>query len=272
MIIKLKKYNQKNGTMINEDKKCNELTGKEWLQNSFSIWRNMSKTREEKELKHPASYPVSLCEKLIRTFTKKGGIILDPFNGTGSSLVAAQNLERSAIGIDLSKKFCDIAQNRIGDDNEISIINGDSFIELDKLDDNSIDICLTSPPYWDILNMKRSVDGKNIVNYSEKNDDLGNIPDYKEFISLLGDLFQKVHRVLKPNSYCLVNVMDIRKKSNFYPLHSDLATEMQIRGYIYDDLIIWDRQQDYNNMRPLGYPYKFRINKVHEYILIFIKK
>jgi len=47
---------------------------------------------------------------------------------------------------------------------------------------------------------------------------------------------------------------------------------MQKIGYIYDDLIIWDRQADYNNMRPLGYPYKFRINKVHEYLMIFIKK
>ena len=66
--------------------------------------------------------------------------------------------------------------------------------------------------------------------------------------------------------------MDIRKKSVFYPLHSDLATELQNQGYEFDDIIIWDRQQDYNNMRPLGYPYKYRINKVHEYILIFIKK
>ena len=46
--------------MINEDKKCNNLTGKEWLQNSFSIWRNLTKTKEEKDMGHPASYPVSL--------------------------------------------------------------------------------------------------------------------------------------------------------------------------------------------------------------------
>ncbi|MEG1502454.1 MAG: DNA methyltransferase, partial [Synergistaceae bacterium] len=78
--------------MTNEDKKCNELTGKEWLQNSFSIWRNLSKTPEEKELKHPASYPISLCEKLIKTFSRKGDAVLDPFNGIGSSLVAAHNL------------------------------------------------------------------------------------------------------------------------------------------------------------------------------------
>lgn len=258
--------------MINEDKRCNNLTGKEWLQNSFSIWRDLIKTKEEKDLKHPASYPVSLCEKLIRTFSKEGDSILDPFNGVGSSLVAAHNLDRPATGIDLSEEFCEIAKNRVGNDDKINVINGDSFIELEKLEENSFDLCVTSPPYWDILNMKRSADGKETVNYSEKTNDMGNIPNYSEFISRLGELFAKVNRVIKPGAYCLVNVMDIRKKSEFYPLHSDLATELQKHGFIFDDIIIWDRQQDYNNMRPLGYPYKYRINKVHEYILIFIKK
>lgn len=42
---------------MNEEKRCNDLTGKEWLQNSFSIWRDLSKTKAEKDLKHPASYP-----------------------------------------------------------------------------------------------------------------------------------------------------------------------------------------------------------------------
>lgn len=264
--------NLRGGIMINEDKKCNNLTGKEWLQNSFSIWRDLRKTKEEKNLKHPASYPVSLCEKLIRTFSKDGASVLDPFNGIGSTLVASHNLNRSATGIDLSEEFCDIATQRVGHNNNINIINGDSFIELEKLEENSFDLCVTSPPYWDILNMKRSVDGKGTVNYSEKANDIGNIPNYNEFINSLGDLFSKVNRVLKPGAYCLVNVMDIRKKSEFYPLHSDLATELKKRGFIFDDIIIWDRQQDYNNMRPLGYPYKYRINKVHEYIMIFIKE
>ncbi len=258
--------------MINEEKKCNNLTGKEWLKNSFSIWRDLSKTTEEKKIKHPASYPVALCEKLIRTFSRDGASVLDPFNGTGSTLVASHNLGRPATGIDLSEDFCEIANQRVGYDDNICIINGDSFIELDKLDEDSFGLCVTSPPYWDILNMKRSVDIKENINYSEKKNDMGNIPDYKEFLNSLGILFSKVNKVLKPGAYCLINVMDIRKKSNFYPLHSDLATELQKYGFIFDDIIIWDRHQDYNNMRPLGYPYKYRINKVHEYILIFIKK
>jgi DNA modification methylase len=76
---------------------------------------------------------------------------------------------------------------------------------------------------------------------------------------------------LKDKGYCIVNVMDIRKKNQFYPLHIDITEKLQQVGYTLDDIIIWDRQKEYNNMRPLGYPYKFRINKVHEYLLIFTK-
>ena len=251
--------------------KCNDLTGREWLQNSFSIWRDLSKTAEEKAFKHPASYPVSLCEKLIRTFAKSNCNVLDPFNGIGSTMAACHSIGCRGTGIDLSDEFTNIAIKRVNGDNNIKLITGDSFLELDKLEKNSFDLCITSPPYWDILNMKHSADMKESINYSNKKNDLGNINDYTNFIKILGDLFEKVKFCLKPSGYCLVNVMDIRKKSTFYPLHIDLAIEMQKHGYIFDDIIIWDRQNDYNNMRPLGYPSKFRINKVHEYILIFIK-
>lgn len=252
-------------------KRANCLSGKEWLQNSFSIWRDLSKSKEEKAYKHPASYPVSLCEKLIRTFALDDCNVIDPFNGIGSTTMACHNLNCFGTGIDLSTEFCNIASERVQGDNSINIINGDSFEILRTLAESSFDLCVTSPPYWDILNMKRSADQKESINYSDNKEDLGNIVDYDAFIAKLASLFNEVKRVLKPGGYCIINVMDIRKKSNFYPLHSDLATAMQNIGYIYDDLIIWDRQNDYNNMRPLGYPYKFRINKVHEYLLIFIK-
>jgi DNA modification methylase len=253
-------------------RKCNDLSGKEWLQNSFSIWRDLSKTSEERAFKHPASFPISLCKKVIRTFSPARANVIDPFNGIGSTTTAAAELGCTAVGIDLSKNFCEIAAERVVGNEAISIINNDSFIALPELPRTSFDICVTSPPYWDILNMKHSADKRNSVNYSDKDEDLGNILNYQQFVSKLTELFFLLCSVLKPNAYCIVNVMDIRKKSSFFPLHSDLITSMQKIGYIFDDLVIWDRQSDYNNMRPLGYPYKFRINKVHEYILIFINQ
>ncbi|MBO5229737.1 MAG: site-specific DNA-methyltransferase [Clostridia bacterium] len=251
--------------------RANDLTGKEWLQNSFSIWRDLKKTQEEKNLGHPASYPISLCEKLIKTFARNNCNVLDPFNGVGTTMVAAENLGCNGTGIDLSEEYCNIARKRITSD-KIKIYQGDSFKLVNSLEKNSFDLVVTSPPYWDILNQKRTVDQKNNINYSDKNNDLGNIDDYWKFIESLKNLFANIYPLLKHKSYCLINVMDLRKGSNFYSFHSDLAYALKDVGYIFDDLIIWDRQADYNNMKTLGYPYKFRINKVHEYILIMYKE
>jgi len=65
--------------------------------------------------------------------------------------------------------------------------------------------------------------------------------------------------------------MDLRKKDKFYPLHFDTSSIAKQEGFSLEDIIIWDRQQEYNNMRPLGYPFKFIVNKIHEYLLIFRK-
>ena len=268
--------------MVAEDKRLNDLNGKEWLQYSFSIWRDIQKTKEEKKLKHPAMFPLQLTERLIKIFTKSNMTVLDPFLGTGSTVISAAINNRKGIGFELSQEFYNIAQNRLNTlqlsifDEEKEFIrpiiyNKDCRIMKDFVESNSVDLCITSPPYWDILNMKRTSDKKKTVNYSNSDVDLGNIDDYNLFLKELKKVFGQVYDVVKPGGYCIVVVMDIRKKSTFYPFHSDVAKMMEELGFRFDDIIIWDRQHEYNNMRPLGYPYKYRINKVHEYILIFSK-
>ena len=112
---------------------------------------------------------------------------------------------------------------------------------------------------------------KKIRDYGDNPDDLSRIQDYDDFLNELVKIFKVVYQVLLPGKYCLVNVMDIRKKDKFYAFHADLSSRMQAIGFVLDDIIIWDRRQEYNNLRPLGYPYVFRINRIHEYILIFQK-
>nr|WP_274380908.1 DNA methyltransferase [Desulforadius tongensis] len=140
------------------------------------------------------------------------------------------------------------------------------------IEPESIDLCFTSPPYWNVLAQKRSADRKEIRNYNTLEDNLGEIDSYERFLGELKVVFEQVFQVMKRGSYCIINVMDLRKKKKFYPLHMDVVKFMQEIGYIFDDLIIWDRRQDYNNLKPLGYPYVFRINRIHEYLLIFIKE
>ena len=264
--------------------KMNNLSGKEWLQNSFTIWRDIRKTKEETQLKHPAMFPSALAEKLIKIYTKNDGeVILDPFLGVGSTLLASKKLSRGGIGIELSKEFAEIARKRLSKTQltldleqnkefEQRVVNDNSNNLLEYVKDESVDLCINSPPYWNILNQKRTVDNKKIRNYSNSNNDLGNIEDYGEFLSKLKTVYEKVYRVLKPNKRCCVVVMDIRKKDKFYPLHIDVVKMMEDIGFELEDFIIWDRQHEYNNMKTLGYPYVFRFNKVHEFICIYWKR
>ena len=64
----------------------------------------------------------------------------------------------------------------------------------------------------------------------------------------------------------------MRKKDKFYPLHIDVSRIMTEIGFELEDIIIWDRQHEYNNMKTLGYPWVFRVNKVHEFLCIFWKR
>ena len=130
---------------------------------------------------------------------------------------------------------------------------------------------ITSPPYWDILLEKRTADYREQRDYGAPEADLGKIRDYEKFLLELRKIFEQVYDVMKPKSYCCIIVMDLRKKSRFYPYHMNISQFMEDIGFIFDDMIIWDRGQEYNNLRPLGYPSIFRINKIHEFILIFQK-
>ncbi len=257
--------------------KCNELGGKRWLQNSISVWDDIRKTTEEVRLKHPAMFPTMLVERLIETFLRpEGHIILDPFCGSGSTLVAAEKLGKQGIGFEISPEFIAMARQRLAptllDPPPQSIIHQRSVRELIQVvEPESVDLCITSPPYWDILNQKRTADYKAIRNYGNLNEDLGTIADYEEFLVALQRVFADVFKVLKAGAYACVVVMDLRKKDRFFPLHSDLARHMTEIGFIFDDLIIWNRQSEYNNLRPLGYPSVFRVNKVHEYVVLLQK-
>lgn len=265
--------------MVKSGLRYNELAGKEWLQYSFSIWRDIKKTDEEKRLRHPAMFPVQLASRIVDIFTKTNDCVLDPFVGVGSTLFSAYQKHRKSIGFELSKEYVGIAEKRldaIQDRKNKSIYRPEIFNEdarfLERrVSVESVDLCLTSPPYWNILNQKRTADGKAKKNYGNNATDLGNIDNYTTFLDELQVVFDKVYGVLRPGGHCVVVVMDIRKKNVFYPFHSDLAGRMQHVGFSYEDIIIWDRQHEYNNMRPLGYPYVFRVNKIHEYILIFRK-
>jgi DNA modification methylase len=267
-------------------KRCNSLDGKRWIQNSISVWGDLRKTPEELRLKHPAMFPAALAARLIESYLPAGPhVVLDPFAGTGSTLVAAVNAGKAAVGLELSSAFVAAARKRLahrslfdaasandGDSAPSPVLHHASATDLLKfVSGGSVDLCITSPPYWNILNQRRTADAKAVRHYGNLENDLGTIDDYDDFLSALTGIFADVLHVLKPGAHCCIVVMDLRKKDRFYPFHSDLAGRLQEIGYQFDDLVIWNRQSEYNNLRPLGFPSVFRINKVHEFILLMQK-
>ena len=259
-------------------KRANELDGKKWLRYSVSVWSDIRKTKEEVALKHPAMFPSALARRLIECLARpEATLILDPFAGVGSTLLAAKELGKPSIGLEISPEFAQIAEGRISQmlpfsgQVDAKVHAADSRELYRYVPPNSVDMVVTSPPYWDILLQKRTADNKPQRDYGDSAADLGKIRDYEKFLLELRKVFEQVYAVMKSKSYCCVIVMDLRKKNRFYPYHLDISQLMVDIGFIFDDTIIWNRAQEYNNLRPLGYPSVFRVNKVHEFILIFQK-
>jgi DNA modification methylase len=266
------------------EKRANDLDGSEWTRNSISVWADIRKSKQEEQLRHPAMFPEALASRLIKSFTKNTETrILDPFMGSGATLSAAHKLGRQGIGVEVYPAHIEKARFRFQQDAfvldpekttyEPKIISGDAR-HLATLVDSPVDMCITSPPYWDILEQKRTADQKQIRNYGESEDDLGKIQDYEKFLDQLDRVWGGVHSLLKPGGYFCVIVMDLRKANKFYPFHMNLwehITKIGVPAFELDDIIIWNRQAEYNNLRCLGFPYTFRVNKVHEFILIFQK-
>jgi DNA modification methylase len=252
-----------------------KLDGKTWLRYSISIWDDV-KASAERAYGHPAMFPHTMTDKLLEIFNRRKGIVLDPFMGSGSTICSAYSKDMPSIGFELSGEYLELIKKRLegmgAPEYYPRLINDSSSNILQYLAPESVSLCVTSPPYWDILSQKRTADGKTIRNYGNDPDDLGNIERYDDFLGRLQAIFLKVYTALEAKAYCIVVVMDIRKKSDFYPLHMDVTGKMLEIGFTLDDIIIWDRRQEYNNLRPLGYPSVFRINKVHEFILIFQKR
>jgi DNA modification methylase len=257
-------------------RRANNLDGRTWTRYSISVWSDIARSLEEKRLRHPALFPEALPARLIECFTaSEEAVVLDPFAGAGSTLLAAARLGRRSVGIEICQEYVDMAQARIAalppEAPQPLLHHADVHALPELVPAGSVDLAITSPPYWNVLSAARSADRRATRDYAGATGDLARIEEYAEFVQALGGAFAGVLTVLRPGGYCCVVVMDLRKGKQFYPFHSDLASELTRRGFLLDDIIIWDRHADYNSLRPLGYPSVFRVNKVHEFILIFQK-
>jgi DNA modification methylase len=82
---------------------------KKWVVAKWSI----SPERNMKEFNHPAMFPEELVMRALKLFSYKNDVILDPFNGVGTTSLVAHKLDRKYLGIDISKEYFERAESRL---------------------------------------------------------------------------------------------------------------------------------------------------------------
>ena len=273
------------------DSHINCLNAKEWIKHQVAIWELYYEKRDvrDKDI-HPAVFPIALPKKCIQLFTHKGELVIDPFAGIGTTLIAAQDLERNAVGFDLNKEYTDFSSKRFAQtqldfgENAKQIVICDDAINIPKyLDEGVVSLCVTSPPYANMLNHERlnkslrsdlrpNKHYKKIQQYSNNPRDLGTMK-IKEYINSLAEIYKGVLPLLKPKAHCVININDLWENNHRYLTHSYIIEAMEKVGYELRNIIIWNKRNLVNGVGIFGWPSNYiTLSTTFEYILDFWRK
>jgi len=261
------------------------IEAKEWMKNQLGVWNFNYEKRDVRDKKiHPAVFPISMANKIIQQFTHKGELVIDPFSGSGTTLVAAQDLERNAVGFDLSEEYTNLANSRVsnlcisskkqialcGDAREISTIISPETVKL----------AFTSPPYANMLNRERKNKSRRcdlrkneqflkVEQYSQDSRDLG-ILNAEDFGEAIHDIFLGMKPVFCEKAHILINITDAWIEGKRVPLHINIIDALTKAGYIFRNTIIWDRRNLVNRVGIFGWPSSYiTMGTTFEYILDF---
>ncbi len=270
-----------------ERNNLNDLTGKEWLKLTKSFWISEKCKDDKFAYKHPAPYLIKDTQKLISLFTKSGMKVLDPFVGSGTTIIAATNINRFGVGIDLSEEYINLSKERFSS-KEISnemyeLYLGNSLNVLDNFDSNYFDYIVTSPPYHNIL--KNTASGirsdnsskgyrngtrQGVEFYSNNSDDLGNQETFDDFMKLLSNIMKKCYKKLKDGKYCSIIISDFTVNKKEVCVQGSIVKMMEKIGFEFVGTIVL--LQDNKPLYPFGYPFAYKINHHHQNIINFRKK
>jgi DNA modification methylase len=275
--------------------KLNDLSGREWIKFTKSWFVHRPEPRGDRKIRHPASFPESLVRDFVSFFTKKGELVVDPFVGTGSTLVAALETGRSGVGFEIVEKYADISRERVKDAlaengaHEGARERGSSWARIVTADSTKLskiwkengfplaDYCITSPPYWNQLRkshmrQKGRVEKGLDTDYSNDPDEIGNIEDYHYFLFALKHAFDEVYKVMKPKGYLTIITNNVFSNGRMYPLAFDTVSTLSQEPFAWTpkDEKVWC--QDDKALLPLGVFNAWVGNRHHQYCLIFRKE
>jgi DNA modification methylase len=263
----------------------NCLAPKEWLKCQLGVWQFTYEGRDIRDKTvHPATFPISLARKVIELFTHKGELVLDPFVGSGTTLVASQDLGRNGIGFDLQKKYIKLTEYRLKENAQLFsemkqiAVCEDALNISQYLPNESVSLIFTSPPYANLLNRRRKNKSRRnrnnqqlgkIEQYSQDPRDLGTMP-LEKYTVKIGDIFERLLLLMRPKAHCVINVPDMWWENRRITIHVSLIEELRRRGYELRNVIIWDRTNIVNQIGIFGWPSNYiTMGVTFEYLIDF---
>ena len=266
----------------------NCMTPKEWIKSQLGVWQFNYERRDIRDKKvHPATFPISLARKVIELFTHKGELVLDPFVGSGTTLVAASDCARNAVGFDLKEDYITLCNNRLSklpppEDSQQIPICDDARNIPNYFESESVSLILTSPPYANLLNRKRLNKSRRgdqrkngqylkVEQYSQDERDLGTLT-LESYCSEMAAIYAGLLPLLRTRAHCVINVPDMWWEDQRITIHIALVDALRQVGYELRNIIIWDRTNIVNRIGIFGWPKNYiTMGTTFEYLLDFMK-
>ena len=268
-------------------KHLNCLTAKDWIKRQIGVWQFAYERRDIRDRQaHPAAFPIALAQAVIALFTHRGELVVDPFVGSGTTLVAAHDLERNAAGFDLQPRYVDLAHERLqglsspaAATNQVAIC-ADARSIASCLREESVSLIFTSPPYANLLNRQRRNKSRRgnlrkndqylkVEQYSQDPRDLGTL-SLDAYRQEMATIFASLLPLLRPRAHCVINVPDMWWENRRITLHVALIEALQSVGYELRNTIIWDRTNIVNKVGIFGWPSNYiTMGTTFEYLLDF---
>jgi len=262
------------------------VTAKEWVKGMVTIKPFYYEGRDIRDKNiHPAVFPIALPAHFIELLTHKGELVLDPFVGVGTTLVAAQDLNRNAAGFDLREEYIEVSRKRLKQarlsqsTKQMAIV--DDALNIPKyFEENTISLSITSPPYSNMLNrprLNKSIRGDlrqndqfmKVQQYSDDPRDLGTM-NHKEYANALEEIYSGILPLMKPKAHCIININDVWWKNKRYLTHTHVIDALTNAGFEFRNTFIWDKRDLVNKVGIFGWPNNFiSLGATMEYILDF---
>ena len=268
----------------------NCLTAKEWVRHQIGVWEAYYKKHDIRDKKiHPATFPISLAEQVIETFTHEGELVVDPFVGVGTTLVAARNLVRNAVGFDIKSSYIKFAEKRLSETipsrgtAQIPMVEDARNIS-EYLEEGTVSLFFTSPPYANLLNRPRTNKSRHttkrkneqflkVEQYSQDERDLGTLDEIR-YEKEMTDIYRRLLPILKPKGHNVINIgnnwwADV-KYGRRVPLEIVVYRAMTAAGYELRNVIIWDKRNLVNKTGIFGWPSNYiTMGATFEYLMDF---